>query len=438
MTWEWSKGIRSYIHPLCISGIYKILQYLHLDNVELLIVVPRIIQAILSAFADYRFYRWTNNSKWSLYLIAIAWFWFYTASRTLTNTLETTITTIALSYYPWHSESTTFLWLIGVLAFIRPTAALPWFSLCIRHIQQSRYTVLELLAKRYFVIGIVVGTSAVAVDCFTHNAFVLTPWEFFKANVWHDIGTFYGTHPWYWYFVIGLPTILGVTTLPFIMAVIETIRNRTVYPDRFSLLLSIVITLIAYSILKHKEFRFILPLLPMCLYITGDYLSRWSRKASKLAIWLTAIVLLLGNAVPAVYISWHHQQGVANLMPMLAKISRDYRDENGQRAKLLFLMPCHSTPYYSHIHENVTMSFVSCEPNFDAGNVNYLDETNKFYQNPAGWMRAHVPVYPKSAMPTHVILFDNVREYLNDFLTTNYMEIGKIFNCQVNILEKKR
>lgn len=34
-------------------------------------------------------------------------------------------------------------------------------------------------------------------------------------------------------------------------------------------------------------------------------------------------------------------------MPILAKISQEYRDENGhQTAKFMFLMPCHSTPYY--------------------------------------------------------------------------------------------
>lgn len=434
LTWEWSKGIRSYIYPVCIAIIYKFLQILSLDNVELLIVMPRIIQAILSSFADYRFYRWSNNSKWSLFLITIAWFWFYTASRTLSNTLETTITTIALSYYPWHTESTTFIWLISLLMFIRPTACIPWFSLCIRHIQQSQYTVLELFIKRYFVIGIVMSTFAIAVDCFAHNSFLITPWEFFKANVWHDIGSFYGTHPWYWYFIIGLPAVLGITTLPFIISVIETIRYRSVYPYRASLLLSIIITLISFSFLQHKEFRFILPLLPMCLYMTGDYLSRWSRKASKLAVWLTAIALFVGNILPAIYISFVHQQGANNVMPLLAKISRDFRDESGQRAKLLFLMPCHSTPFYSHIHENVTMLFVSCEPNFNGEkqDVQYIDETTKFYQSPAGWVRAHVPIYPKSAMPTHVILFDNVQEYLDEFLTKDYRQIAMIFNSEVS------
>jgi GPI mannosyltransferase 3 len=65
------------------------------------ILAPRVLQALLSAYADYRFYRWCNRKKWSLFIIVTSWFWFYTGSRTLINTLEASLTTIALSYFPW-------------------------------------------------------------------------------------------------------------------------------------------------------------------------------------------------------------------------------------------------------------------------------------------------------------------------------------------------
>lgn len=64
-------------------------------------IAPRIFQALLSSYADFCFYKWSGNHKWAAFNIAISWFWFYTASRTIINTLETSLTTIALSYYPW-------------------------------------------------------------------------------------------------------------------------------------------------------------------------------------------------------------------------------------------------------------------------------------------------------------------------------------------------
>lgn len=85
----------------------------------------------------------------------------------------------------------------------------------------------------------------------------------------------------YWYIFTGLPIILGITLLPFLFAALETIMNIEIFPIRKQLLISIIFSIIVYSTIPHKEFRFILPLLPMCLYITADYLSRWSHKASR-------------------------------------------------------------------------------------------------------------------------------------------------------------
>ena len=29
---------------------------------------------------------------------------------------------------------------------------------------------------------------------------------------------------------------------------------------------------------------------------------------------------------------------------------------------VMFLTPCHATPYYSHVHSNITMDFLDCSP----------------------------------------------------------------------------
>lgn len=101
LTWEWSRGIRSYLHPVLISFLYKILSAFNLDTVSAIILVPRVAQALISAYADYRFFIWCGRKKWSLFIITSSWFWFFTSSRTLINTMEASLTTIALSFFPW-------------------------------------------------------------------------------------------------------------------------------------------------------------------------------------------------------------------------------------------------------------------------------------------------------------------------------------------------
>ncbi|XP_019546352.3 GPI mannosyltransferase 3 [Aedes albopictus] len=427
LTWEWTYGIRSYVYPSIIAAVYKLLELVKMDCVELLVLLPRVLQALLSAYSDYRFYVWSNKSKWSIFMAATSWFWFYTASRTLSNTLEASLMVIALSYFPWSgSECTAFLWPVAISVFLRPTSALPWIPLCLYHMKKSSYPVWELLLKRYLVIGFVVGTFAVAVDTFVHGSLLLSPYEFLRFNVLKGIGSFYGEHPWYWYGNVGLPTVLGIGTLPFLFAAVETIRHRQVFKERAILLLSVLFTVVVYSFLPHKEFRFLLQVLPVCLYVSADFLSRWSRKASGKLVWLAAVVLLVGNAIPAYYLSFVHQRGTLDVMSSLQNVAKNYRDDNGQGAKFLFLMPCHSTPFHSHIHQNTTMRFLRCEPNFSEDHV-YIDEADTFYKDPISWLRRNIPVHPRSAMPSHVIAFDVLEPEIKDFLA-NYEKMESFFH----------
>ena len=111
-------------------------------------------------------------------------------------------------------ESTSFIWFVGLVSFVRPTAAIPWLPLCLRHIRMSKFTVTELIIKRYLVIGYVnrecnfrnatlsyffsalIGSVAIGIDTYAHGKFIVTPLEFLKYNIFNGIGSFYGTHPW--------------------------------------------------------------------------------------------------------------------------------------------------------------------------------------------------------------------------------------------------
>ncbi|CAG2056422.1 unnamed protein product [Timema podura] len=108
LTWEWTHGIRSFFYPGCITILYKLLEILNLDYVFSLVTVPRLAQALLSSLGDFFFWKWYSNETrtsglWAAYSFATSWFWFYCASRTLTNTIETVLTIFGLYCFPWHS-----------------------------------------------------------------------------------------------------------------------------------------------------------------------------------------------------------------------------------------------------------------------------------------------------------------------------------------------
>ena len=100
-----------------------------------------------------------------------------------------------------------------------------------------------------------------------------------------------------------------------------------------------------------------------------------------------------------------HQRGPISLMSHL-------RNENvlKQTDSLLFLTPCHSTPYFSYLHRNVSMRFLTCEPNLNPNLIDYEDEADRFYSNPEEWLLKNYN-YLKSV--THLVLFENFYHQLS-------------------------
>ncbi|XP_074034783.1 phosphatidylinositol glycan anchor biosynthesis class B [Leptinotarsa decemlineata] len=424
LTWEWTKGIRSYIPPLIIAGLYKILQITGLDTSNILVYGPRILQAILSAYSDLCFYKWSGTKKWAIFCIGTSWFWFYTGSRTLINSLECALSTIALSYFPWPGKgienNSNFLWIISLLFVVRPTSAIIWTPLCVYHLMIQKKSMLTLLLSRYLPIGLIVLSLSILLDSLAHGTFIVTVYEFLKFNLIEDIGSFYGTQPWHWYLSSGIPAILGIQLLPFLTASFVILKNRRVHQNELAMLGTIIFALTIYSLLPHKEFRFILSLLPLIFYISSRFLSAWSRKASKTAVWLVAIFIFACNILPMWYLSMIHQRGTLDVMDALKRISL----KNPNDTNLLFLMPCHSTPLYSHLHVNVTTRFLTCTPNFNKID-NYVDEADLFYENPNGWLRQNYP--PNGTLPTHIICFDILQPNIRDILS-RYRQTHEIFH----------
>lgn len=75
------------------------------------------------------------------------------------------------------------------------------------------------------------------------------------------------------------------------------------------------------------------------------------------------------------------------------------------------------------------MRFLTCEPNFQKVD-NYLDEADQFYKEPAAWIRSHIPVYPRTALPTHLIMFDSLVDKLDVFLS-NFKQMHSLPHAEV-------
>nr|XP_028562725.1 GPI mannosyltransferase 3 isoform X4 [Podarcis muralis]XP_028562726.1 GPI mannosyltransferase 3 isoform X4 [Podarcis muralis] len=174
LTWEWTEGLRSHLYPLLFASIYKVLHLLNKDDVQLLIWLPRIAQALLAALADVVLYSLVKRldgaevAKWVYFCQLCSWFTWYCCTRTLTNTMEAVLTTFALYYYPLEATRTKrssipYLTLVALSFVIRPTALILWVPLLLRHFwkePQKRHLVLHSCLP----VGLIILGSSLITD----------------------------------------------------------------------------------------------------------------------------------------------------------------------------------------------------------------------------------------------------------------------------------
>ncbi|XP_021355210.1 GPI mannosyltransferase 3-like [Mizuhopecten yessoensis] len=550
LTWEWRQGIRSYFYPTIFAFLYKTLAVLGLDHRLLLIKLPRILQGVIAALGDLYLFKlsWKISDRataqWTLLCQILSWFTLYCCTRTLSNCMETVVITMALYYFPWPnikgSSVPKFVALAAMSVLIRPTAVVIWILMCSWHLQNNQQRLQKDL-KHYFIIGSVCFLGSTFLDCAYHGDWIVVHYNFLEFNVLHGGGSIYGTHPWHWYLTQGYPVIMSTHLLPFIVGAYKA-KNKV-------LLFLIIWTIFAYSFIAHKEFRFLMPILPISMHYCGVYFQALCRKprlkkkkvrkdngtiteeeagspysssdslVSSVSTESTAstvstglgdnqstvstastglgdsqstattggretvvegtvkdtsdtskpldgatstlpgnstyktqqgdkaakeevdpltvqktqhkynllkakifvVILVIINIPTALYFGLIHQRGTVVVMKYLHDQSLD------KSMDILFLTPCHSTPYYSYLHQNISMRMLTCEPNLSR-KKNYTDEADQFYNDPVQWLKHEYKV-KLTPLPSHIVYFNKLQNNISEFFTqSGYKKCGNFFH----------
>uniref|UniRef100_K7MK99 Mannosyltransferase n=2 Tax=Glycine subgen. Soja TaxID=1462606 RepID=K7MK99_SOYBN len=401
LTWEWKQGIPSYLHPFIFVPLYSLLALLHLDTPWLMMRAPRLLQSVFSAVGDLY-----------LYKLSAVLFGYSVAKWTL----ETVLTLVSLYFWPCvrPSSNCSFQWLV----LIRPTSAITWLCVCLLELFQAhnrfRFIFLEVAP-----IGILVLGLNCLLDCFMYGTWILVPLNFLKFNFLSVGGDYYGTHNH------------DLSHLPFCIAGIIYSKQW-----KFHGLLAWVLGF--YSLLGHKEFRFVLPVLPIVLMFSVYSLAmiedpgyaqykgnKSSKKHTRFPPKMGAAILFLlaTNIRMALYMSLVHRRGPEDVMNHLAREAL-----HGKVKSILFLMPCHATPYYSMLHHNLPMQFLDCTPSEEKG---VPDESDRFLMDPVTF----VSEYAKNkSLPSHVVLFDSEEQKLRNLLISfDYREEKRFFNAHFKV-----
>ena len=247
------------------------------------------------------------------------------------------------------------------------------------------------------------------------------------------ISLVYGRNAWHYYFTQAIP-ILCTSSLPLVAkGLYSGLRTPSRPPNskdfkesisttyRLRVLAGTVLwTIAVYSSSGHKEWRFIHQMLPILHIFAARALvessgSKVTQKQSSAqgnpSSFLRTVprfqLALLFLQLPVVfYCNAYRSSPQVAVMGYLRSLSR----HDGEIRSIGFLMPCHSTPWQSHLHNPGLdhpgkLWAIGCEPPLEGQDIDeYKDQTDVFYDSPLDYLKTRFPsdvdlTFPPSPYP---------------------------------------
>lgn len=301
-----------------------------------------------------------------------------------------------------------------------------------------------VLLREIAVCGTAVLAISLASDRLYFGFWTFPPYNWLYFNLSQSLAVFYGHMPWHYYLVQGVP-LLTTTFLPF--ALVGLRKTSAAWSSQGSsglqartlgtLNLCVLAMIAALTIISHKEVRFIYPLLPVLHILAAPYITAFFTQPSTAPVpsstpsppassqltkpitlrhKLTLINLLSVNLLLAGYLTLFHQPAPLSVLTFLrTEFERIHPDAlsfderathyhhnpispttvldipnntittNQKELFALFLTPCHTTPWRSHlVYPALRARALTCEPPLHTApgttaRATYLDEADRFY-----------------------------------------------------------
>ena len=423
LCWEWVRRIRSFLYPLLLVIPYQLLKILRIDTALSVRLVNHSFGALIGAMVD--LCAWYIGSKiyngeianMYLFLSIFNAFNYTHQTRTLINILEGLLCQLFWICYCVNSAWNQFvLPVVTVGCILRPTFAIncliPVVMIFFNGLARSPIRTV----KNFFLMGISFLTLSTIIDYMFYQTLVPSWWNFLRFNILENLSTFYGVQDRLWYLWNGLPALSNIALAPFLYSILMSWRG-----DWFlsRILLGFIIpNILFYSILQHKEVRFLFQLQPFILLFAAKTIcnSYWKRH------FLFAYLLL--NIPLALHFSMVHEVGSLQMLDYVNNIIK-----HKENPFVLFLSSCHVSHYHCYLHHNsVRLEMVSCDPpTCPKENVpTFQNDMIKLILNPGIFtidlFQKFNRVYPNVIISQRGILNRNERQLWNILDAFNYKE----------------
>ncbi|GMM54748.1 putative glycosylphosphatidylinositol-alpha 1,2 mannosyltransferase [Maudiozyma humilis] len=503
LTWEWKLGIRGYLFPflfeLCyrfVGLISKVLTNFNVDPVLVekyeyigVLLAPKILMSILSAIGEYHMiilvrkicvlsmchHKDEDESKNEgdndnltvmqqvtviAHILSMANFFnWFAMTRTFVNSFEMILTSIALCHWDWTggefiegAEFSRALFWAMITCFTRISNGLIWGILggfmLLSIFKKRQYSKFSILFKKIISTFLLVGALNLVIDYYFYGEILFPIFRFLKFNFTSPLAKFYGVAPWHFYIFQGIPIVTSSALIPFIYGMRHSLSSKPdsqiMYAPFVQFKFVVLLNIIIFSSLAHKEFRFIYPLQPFFLVIAtfGYRRIRYILSNYKRSVNFISCVVLGSVFAFAVLVGYYHESGVISVM--------EYIRNKPEVTSVGFIMPCHSTPWQSHFHRSdiPDMWSITCEPPLhllddDEANEKlpyYMDESDYLYDDIPKFIAEHMVTDKSQAnltndkwaheWPEYLIVFGHMDDvFMRERLeNTQYQEEMRFFN----------
>ena len=219
--------------------------------------------------------------------------------------------------------------------------------------------------------------QSLIVGCFDIS--LLTVFDLLRRHTIGN-GSLYGTHPFYWYFVAGVPALAGILSPVLIIDLLLGAWDR---PKR-KLWIVIACYVIAHSWSEHKEFRFLLPILPMICLICGARLQNLTTNVELFRKKHVVLAFAVPNLLAILYLGLFHQRAPIEVNRAILKSVSSMTNPTNEPIQVHYLMGCHSTPLLSHLHAPPAKFepwYLDCSPECRKS-PDVECESDRFYKDP--------------------------------------------------------
>jgi GPI mannosyltransferase 3 len=265
--WEYRFGTRSWVLPGLISLLLLLCKILNFDYPGFYIPLVKVFLCVISVslvFSSYVIGRNLGSEKAGRLACFLTCFWYeliYFAHKPLPDMLSAYLFAGALACIVvkmTHSNPLLFGFLAALSIVIRPQH-LPAVAVLIIYawLVYERKQLIKAGAAFLFII-----IYAGCIDILTWGGFLISYYNNYLFNRVYGVSNYFGTEPFTWYIAALLISSAGILVAPLVF-------SFTKFHKVWLPLVCVSTMLLSYSLIPHKEYRFVFVVIPLLLIIVA-------------------------------------------------------------------------------------------------------------------------------------------------------------------------